>query len=128
MTNRSAAGDRFMQELVHPRKDEIAALRSAILSSYGAITEQTKWKAPSFCFAGEDRVTFRLQPRAVFQLIFHRGVKVKDSADFRFEDDTGLLHWVAPDSAILSLDDTERTTAQTAAIVSLVNRWMRATT
>ena len=56
------------------------------------------------------------------------GVKVKDSADFRFDDDTGLLHWVAPDRAILSLDDTERTTAPTAAIVALVNRWMQATT
>ena len=67
-------------------------------------------------------MTFRLQPRIVLQLLFHWGVKVKDSADFRFEDDTGLTRWVAPVRAILSLDDTESSTAQTAAIVALVKR------
>ncbi len=73
-------------------------------------------------------MTFWLHPRDVIQLIFHRGVKVKDNVDFRSEDNTGPLRWVAPDRAILSLDDTESTTAKTAAIVALVNRWMRAVT
>jgi hypothetical protein len=97
MANRSEAVERFMQELDHSRKEEIAELRSAILDSNDRITEQIKWKAPSFCFAGEDRVTFRLQPHDVVQLIFHRGAKVKDHADFTFEDSTGLLKWAAPD-------------------------------
>lgn len=131
MTNRSPAVERFMQELDHPRKDSIAALRSAILDANDDITEQIKWDAPSFGIAGEDRVTFRLQPRDVCQLVFHRGVKVKDSADFAFEDNTGLLKWAAPDRTILPLDalDVSRDEAvQTTAIVTLVNRWMDATT
>jgi len=45
-------------------------LRAAILASDLAISEHVKWNAPSFCYGGQDRVTFRLQPRGRLQLIF----------------------------------------------------------
>ena len=72
------------------------------------ITEHVKWNAPSFCYAGEDRVTFRLYPEDRAQLVFHRGSRVKDDADaFAFDDDTGLLRWVANDRAVVALRDAE---------------------
>jgi hypothetical protein len=109
MTNRSREVERFMEGLDHPLKDGIGRLREAILGSNDRITEHIKWKAPSFRYAGEDRVTFRLYPQDRAQLVFHRGAKVKgDAADFAFEDDTGLLRWVAEDRAV----------------VELVNRWV----
>ena len=122
MPNRSPEVDRFMKGLTHPLKEEIEQLRAAILGSNDAITEHIKWKAPSFCYAGEDRVTFRLYPAERAQLIFHRGVKVKgDAADFAFEDDTGLLRWVAADRAVVALGDAE---ARQRELVEIVNRWV----
>ena len=42
-------------------------------------------------------MTFRLRPGDRLQLVLHRGAKVRDdAADFRFEDDSGLLEWAAP--------------------------------
>ena len=108
MPNRSREVERFMEGLDHPLKDEVERLRSAILDSNDRITEHIKWKAPSFCYAGEDRVTFRLYPEDRVQLVFHRGATVKgDAADFAFEDDTGLLRWVADDRAVVALRDAE---------------------
>jgi len=114
-----------MEELEHPLKEGIEHLRTAILDSNDGITEHIKWKAPSFRYAGEDRVTFRLFPEDRVQLIFHRGVKVKgDSKDFVFEDGTGLLKWVANDRAVVALRDAEDAEAKRPALVEVVNRWV----
>ena len=113
-----------MEGLDHPLKEEIERLRSAILDSNDNITEHIKWKAPSFCYAGEDRVTFRLYPEDRAQLVFHRGAKIKgDAAEFAFEDDTGLLRWVAGDRAVVALRDAE---ARRRNLVEVVNRWVLA--
>ena len=80
-----------MEGLDHSLKDGIERLRAAILDSNDRITEHIKWNAPSFCYAGEDRVTFRLYPEDRVQLIFHRGAKVKsDAVGFRVR----RPHWV----------------------------------
>ena len=51
-----------MEGLDHPLKQQIEQLRAAILGSNERITEHGKWNAPSFRYASEDRVTFRLHP------------------------------------------------------------------
>ncbi len=127
LTNQSAEVDRFLQTLDHPMKAEIEELREAILESNARITERIKWKAPSFCIGGNDRVTFRLPPKGGLQLIFHRGVRVKDASGFVFEDSTGLMQWAAADRAIVTLGDKDEAAANSAAVVALVNRWMDAT-
>jgi len=122
MPNRSQEVEQFMSELDHPLKEEIERLRAAILDSNHGITEHVKWNAPSFCYAGEDRVTFRLYPEDRAQLVFHRGAKLKDDAGaFAFDDDTGLLRWVATDRAVVALRDAE---ARQRELVSGVNRWV----
>ncbi len=114
-----------MEGLDHPLKDGIERLRAAILDSNAQITEHIKWKAPSFRYADEDRVTFRLYPEDRVQLIFHRGAKVRsDAADFAFEDHTGLLRWVANDRAVVALRDAEDVDAKLPALVEVVNRWI----
>jgi hypothetical protein len=124
MPNRSQEVDLFMSGLDHPLKEEIEQLRTAILDSNDEITEHIKWNAPSFCYAGEDRVTFRLFPEDRAQLIFHRGSKVKDDADnFAFDDDTGLLRWVAADRAVVALRDAKTRQRD---LVEVVNRWVAA--
>jgi hypothetical protein len=75
MPNRSPEVDRFLAELDHPLRDGVAQLRTAILGCRAGITEHIKWRAPTFCYAGEDRVTFQLRRADRIQLVFHRGVR-----------------------------------------------------
>ncbi|MDQ3655436.1 MAG: DUF1801 domain-containing protein [Chloroflexota bacterium] len=126
-SNQSSDVDAFMAALDHPMKDDIVRLRTAILASNPRISERIKWKAPSFCMDGDDRVTFRLPPRGGLQLVFHRGAKVKDTAGFAFTDDTGLMEWAAADRAIVRLADSADVRAKQARIVEIVNQWMEAT-
>ena len=127
MTNQSDTVERFMAALDHPRRVEIAAIREAILGADARITEQIKWKAPSFCWNGDDRVTLRLQPKNCLQLIFHRGVKVRDAAGFVFDDPGGLLRWAAPDRGVLDLNDEPVSGEKPAEIAALAMRWMQST-
>lgn len=125
MSNRSAEVDSYMQTLQHPLKEGVQRLRLAILESNGEITERVKWKAPSFCHGGDDRVTFRLHPGDRIQLIFHRGAKVRRD-EFTFEDGTGLLEWLAKDRAVVTLQDMTEVEAKQPRVVALVNAWMTA--
>jgi hypothetical protein len=115
--------DEFLAELDHPRADDVRRLRAAIMAGTPGLTEHVKWRAPSFCVSGVDRVTFRLFPADHLQLVFHRGTKPQDTEGFEFGDDAGLLRWVAPDRAVLTLGDPADVAARTDAIVALVNRW-----
>jgi hypothetical protein len=123
----SADVEHYLSELQHPLKEGVLELRTAILAADPALTEHIKWNAPSFVFAGEDRVTFRLQPRGKLQLIFHRGAKVRgDGADFVFADPTGWMTWPAPDRAVVDFPDLAAVAARRAQVVSLVQRWVHA--
>jgi hypothetical protein len=125
--NNSGEVDAFMANLDHPLKAGVEQLRSAILASNNDVSEHVKWNAPSFRYDGEDRVTFRLRPGDRLQLIFHRGAKVRsDRAEFTFQDPTGLMAWLAPDRGVVTLPDLETIQSQQAAVVALVNQWVRA--
>jgi len=119
--------DAFIAALDHPQRPAIAELRRIILEADPRIGEQIKWNAPSFGYAGADRVTMRLQPGDRLQLIFHRGAKVRDSAGFQFEDGSGLMEWVAPDRAVLTLRDLEDVRARRPVLQDVVPRWIAAT-
>ncbi|WP_404371922.1 DUF1801 domain-containing protein [Corallococcus coralloides] len=127
MARRNGEVDQFMAELEHPLKAEIQAVRAAILDSDDSIAERIKWKAPSFVHSGDDRVTFRLAPKGIFQVILHRGAKVKDAKGFAFEDDSGLVEWLAKDRGVVTLPDAKTVKARKAALIKLVGRWMKAT-
>lgn len=124
MGQRSAEVDRFMAGLEHRLKDGIEELRTAILAADPDVTEHVKWNAPSFVHAGEDRVTFRLHPGDRLQLVFHRGVRVREDAGFSFDDPTGLIAWAAPDRGVVTLADLAAVRAHRDAVVSLVERWL----
>jgi hypothetical protein len=127
MGSPSADVEQYLAELEHPLKEGVLRLRAAILASDPAITEHVKWNAPSFRYGGEDRVTFRLQPRGRLQLIFHRGAKVRaDTAGFAFDDPSGLMTWLAPDRAVIDFPDLDAVSEREARVVALVGRWMPA--
>ncbi|MBA9086161.1 uncharacterized protein YdhG (YjbR/CyaY superfamily) [Fontibacillus solani] len=65
----------YLNHLDHPLKKEIEEARRIILGVNEQISEHIKWNAPSFCFNGDDRVTFNLQGKGFFRIVFHCGDK-----------------------------------------------------
>ncbi len=116
----------FFDELDSPFKKELETIRKIILSVDKGITEQIKWKAPSFCFNGDDRITFNLSGKGVMRLIFHCGAKVKhhQTKGNILDDKTGLLEWAAKDRAILTFTDKNDIKAKEKDFVWLVKNWI----
>ncbi len=69
--NKTAEVDAFMDKLDHPFKAEVEMLRESIKSVNPKITEQIKWKAPSFSYNGEYLATFNLWAKEHVHLVFH---------------------------------------------------------
>ncbi|WP_410768930.1 DUF1801 domain-containing protein [Fontibacillus sp. BL9] len=118
----------FLNNLEHPLKQEIEQVRSVILNADSQITEHIKWNAPSFCYRGEDRITFNLQGKGFFRLIFHCGAKVKDSSGKGplFKDPTGLLDWVSGDRGIVKIKSRDEVEANREKLTRLVTLWIEA--
>jgi len=116
----------FMNKLDHPLKKDIEAVRAIILSANKEITEHIKWNAPSFCFKGEDRVTFNLRNECIL-LVFHRGAKVKESKGDGpiFKDTTGLLEWVSHDRALVKLNNTKEVKSKKDLLKKVVSQWVK---
>ena len=122
---RSPEVDRFMAQLDHPLTACVERLRDAILAGDPEITEHVKWKAPSFCRDGEDRITFQLRRTDRIQLVFHRGAKVRaDTGAFTFDDPTGLLRWATTDRAVVTFGDLAEVEARAGEVGDLAGRWV----
>ena len=63
--------DEFLENLSHPLKAEVEAVRSIIKGVNKDINEEIKWKAPSFNYKGEYLVTFNLREKKRIHLVFH---------------------------------------------------------
>ena len=120
----------FIQTSKHPLKKALEEIREIILGADKRITEHIKWNAPSFCFNGDDRITFNLSKNDRILLIFHRGAKVKDgkSKEPLFEDTTGMLEWLAHDRAVVKIQTIEEVAGKKAVLTKVVKRWLSATT
>lgn len=69
--NHTQQVDEFMDRLDHPFKAEVEMVRRIIKSVNKDITEQIKWKAPTFSYRGEYLVTFNLWEKKHIHLVFH---------------------------------------------------------
>lgn len=116
----------YLTALDHPRKAEIEQLVAIALGAAPGITGHVKWNAPSFCIGGVDRVTLRLHPPPTLQIIFHRGARAKEKADFRFIDESGLLQMVTTDRGVVKLGKGD-VVAHEDDLGRLIARWMEAT-
>ena len=79
--NQTEQVDEFMGKLDHPFKAEVEMVREIIKNVNRDITEQIKWKAPSFSYQGEYLVTFNLWEKGCIHLVFHNPMisKVKSN-------------------------------------------------
>ena len=117
----------FLAALRHGRAEEVERLRALIPAAHPGLTEQIKWNAPSFAIDGDDRVTMRLAPGDVLQLILHRGAKVRDTTGFAFNDESGLVRWLAADRGVVTLADANDLEVKAPVIQNLVKNWVEAT-
>jgi hypothetical protein len=117
----------FLAALQDGRAPQVERLRALILDAHPDLTEEIKWNAPSFAVDGDDRVTMRLAPGNVLQLILHRGAKVRDTTGFSFTDDSGLVRWLAQDRGVVTLEGADDLEAKAPAIQQLVKTWVEAT-
>jgi hypothetical protein len=86
-------------------------LRGVIASSCPDLTETFKWNAPNFELNGVDRITLGISKGGEVRIVLHRGAKPKESSNFRFVDESGLVRWVAADRGTIvfsTLDQVER--------------------
>jgi len=63
--------DEFLENLSHPLKVEVEAVRSIIKGVSKDINEEVKWNAPSFNYKDEYLVTFNLRETKRIHLVFH---------------------------------------------------------
>ena len=121
----SAAVDELMNELVHPFKPEVEAIRRAILAAAPGIAEGVKWNAPSFR-THEYFATTNLREKTGISVILHLGAKVRDAGPegLQIPDPGGLLRWLARDRALVRFDDMQHFMAQRDAFTDLIRAWI----
>ncbi len=61
----------YMDNLAHPLKAEIEAVRIIIKNANKEIKERIKWNAPSYYYKEEDMVTFNPRATKHVHLVFH---------------------------------------------------------
>lgn len=116
----------YLAGLQHSRKPDIERVRAAILDADPEMSETIKWNAPSFVFAGEDRVTFRLQPRDRVDLVLHRGARTRSDTDsFVFDDPSGLIQWATQDRGVISIEQGTDLEERLGRILPVIWAWVR---
>ncbi|MBX8465839.1 DUF1801 domain-containing protein [Deinococcus sp. RIT780] len=114
----------FLAALEHPHRAQIGELRAVILAANPAIREEVKWNAPSFRLA-DHFATFKLRPESTLQVVLHTGAKVRaEPLVMHIDDPAGLLAWVAPDRAVLTLRDPDTVAAHSDAVQGIVRQWI----
>lgn len=116
----------FLDASIHPLRDAIELLRSIILETDEGVGENIKWNGPNYTFAGEDRITMKIQPPKQIQLIFHRGAKKKAQPKERLiQDPFGLLDWRENDRAIVGFRNSEEMSLNQEKLRILVDSWLK---
>ena len=81
----------YIQNMQHPLKNVVEALRQIILNTGPEIGEEVKWNAPAFFYTGEMKpfnpkeykrylIVFNLFKQDCIRLVFPRGAKVNDTS------------------------------------------------
>jgi len=108
--------DDYMNELDHPFKAEIQAIREIIMGVHPEITEEIKWKAPSFSYKGY-MATFNLWEEKRVHLIFHSGVLL--------DDKSGVLEGDYKDRRMMYFVNMDEVKAKRPALEKLIKEWVK---
>ena len=108
--------DAFMEALDHPLKAEVQVVRDIIKGVHPNITEQVKWRAPSFSYKGY-MVTFNLWAREHVHLVFHNGAILNDTS--------GFLEGDYPDRRMAYFTDRQAVEAKKGKLVEVIKAWIK---
>lgn len=118
----------FLDSFNHPFRKEIEQLRDIILCASPELKENIKWNGPNYSHKDQDRITMKIQPPKIIQLIFHRGAKkISQPKKKLIIDNTGLLSWKENDRAIVSFKNIAEINAAEADLNSIIINWLNAT-
>jgi len=121
----SKSADRF-DVSDHPLCKEIEAVRRIVLGASASIVEGVKWNAPSFRTKKEWFATLNLRSKDSLQLIFHLGAKARpDLKAFKVADPSGLMKWLGPDRAMVTLGAGPDIVANKKALEAIVRAWIK---
>jgi Domain of unknown function (DU1801) len=122
----TAAVNEFMNQLDHPFKPEIQAVRDAILGVSPEVAEGIKWNAPSYRTT-EYFATTNLREKAGVGIILHLGAKVRNVGPdgISIQDAEGLLKWLAKDRAMIVFKDMNDFNAKKVAFKSVLKQWLK---
>jgi len=124
MTHLNPEVSRFLDDLDHPFRNEIELLRECILNAKD-LQENIKWNAPNYTFDSQDRITMKIQPPKMIQLIFHCGAKVQQEPSEKLvKEDFGLLQWKTNDRAIATFKNRADIELHQAQISQIVVEWI----
>lgn len=121
--NRSSEVEVFLSTLKHPFKDVAYEIRDIALDCLDGVTEQIKWKAPSFVYRGEDRITFNFSNQDSLRIVIHRGVKVKDATKFKFDDTSGLIEWRSKDRGLIEFSSPKEARQKLGKLRTIFKKW-----
>ena len=121
------AAETFMRNLEHPLKPTIEALRGVVRGVSPEVREGVRWNAPSFATT-DHFATFNLRTTDRVRLILHTGAKPKAAAKagLGIPDPAGLLEWLAPDRALVTVRDLDDLAAQRAPLEAILLAWIAA--
>ncbi len=116
--------DDFMRKLDHPLKAELTLLRSIILGVNPGISEEIKWKSPSFRLK-DHFATFNIRADALL-IILHQGAKTSaaKSTGINIDDPGGLLEWLAKDRGVVRFSDMKMIKANRGAFENILRQWI----
>ena len=118
----------FLDEMNHPLRSEIEAVRHILLNSTNGLTENIKWNGPNYCYGDADRITMKIQPPKQIQLIFHRGAKKQDQPKEKIiQTDSKFLTWKENDRAIVTFKNSKDIENGKTDLSVIVNAWIAAT-
>ena len=118
---------RWLASCRHALRGELDTLRALVVAAEPRLVEGVKWNAPSYAFAGDDRLTFNLSAKDRVRLIFHCGVQKRATTGRLPVDDCGLLEWAADDRGIATFRSAAEVAAAKKALTQLVRDWLAAT-
>jgi hypothetical protein len=122
----TTAHQAFLSEFQDERKSLVESVLKAILEACPDLSETIKWKAPTFCHEGKDRMTIMLHKKDRVGLILHTGAKPKEDkkAPRLYQDVTGLLEWNSNIRATITFRDVADFSSKRNLFKKAVKRWV----
>ena len=119
--------DAHLAALEHPLKGALIDLCKLIRKQDPRIQESIKWNSPSFSIT-DHFATTGLTQQGALRLVLHTGAKKQATpVSVTIDDDGGLLHWKAPDRAIVTFTTQSEVADAEAWLPPILHQWIAQT-